>query len=1489
MFATSPNFNLQCTGDSEGKYGYDLVEGEDYTVRYFDSEDNELAEKPAVTGDYYVQFVGNNRASWGSTDKIKFTIQPSIIGAVVTSDEDGAAYYYDGEAHSPAIKVALGSSTLQEGVSYSVSYMGEDGELRDDAPTAPGVYTAIVKAKQPSTGGMLGQVKFSIKAHQLQGGTLSVANLAANDDGSAVTPELKVTGKDGEAVPAIAYTVSYEDSKGNAVDAASLATPGKYKAVVAGVPEGASGQLETDFAIVKAGNAFTSAVQDGALTYNGQAQTPRFKFADAQGNVVAVGDNYSVTYVDKNGNAVAPDALVNAGTYTATVAAAANSEYAGSATCEVTIGAQDVSEQLQVTLNRTVFDYQSTPEWEQSEYVVDSTTRIGRKSKAPDVVAAVKLGDATLTEGVDYTIKQVGNITSSLDDKDSHEATLTVELLGNYSGEVSQKYTVNKRIEHVVEHRGVKFSYAVNNDGTAVITGLGVDLDADSTQEDIAKAYTSAFDPNEGVFIPGSIEVDGKTLQVVGVSDCAFSLPGYAANSGRAYRDVWNGAKKLTVEKGIKEIGYSALNLDTDKSKVTAISLPEGLETIHTWGIGASKAEEIVVPASVKSIGSFAFGGMNSGMPYLKSFRFADGSNFTEHSEGYWATTSKYDYKTNTETRTQSYDSTVREIVAGIGGDGDSTTADRNMRAPMEEVTVPASYSSSNWVFYKFANCLNYYFMGDSFASDCRVLQMNTAADDLPATIWGWDTSDNGLSKVSVNQYSPKLSFRPFAVLGNTASDTFKYTEAWNDETQTSNGTKDYAANTFVGTPVATNHGDEVTVDWNLDTKFVNSDYSWTPEEGTDFTVKYQKAGSTEQVDKITEAGTYTATLTGNGKTCFGTATATVQVDALSLEGANVAVDGKDLVYTGAGQTPDVEVTLTQGEGESAYEIVLQPGTDYKVEYVNNVDATDSETHAVARVVGCGLYAGTADGEFAIAKAPLSVTAPSAAKTFGQDDPEFKLADDAVTGLVGGDTVVSAKFTREVGEVAGAYAIKCTGIDIKDKSGKRLVTDNYQVTYKDGTLAISGQAAVDISGDASEISPIADQVLYGSEVRPSVTVKVGGKELVEGTDYVVSYKGNNAVGKATATVTGIGSYAGAKTVEFNVVAPEQPAQPTDISSAEVAPIADQVLYGSEVRPSVTVKVGGKELVEGTDYVVSYKGNNAVGKATATVTGIGSYAGAKTVEFNVVAPEQPAQPTDISSAEVAPIADQVLYGSEVRPSVTVKVGGKELVEGTDYVVSYKGNNAVGKATATVTGIGSYAGTKTVEFNVIKFVQFPDVQESDWFYGSVISAVRAGYMNGYENGLFGPNDTLTRGQAACVLANMAGADGSVAYDGQYADVTGNEYYAANTAWAKKAGVMSGYAGTENFGPADNLTREQMACALYNYARDVDGKDVSVADAEATIAKFSDGDFVSGYATEAVAWAIEHGIMGNGGFINAQGDISRAEMAAMAVNYMTTVHED
>ena len=193
-----------------------------------------------------------------------------------------------------------------------------------------------------------------------------------------------------------------------------------------------------------------------------------------------------------------------------------------------------------------------------------------------------------------------------------------------------------------------------------------------------------------------------------------------------------------------------------------------------------------------------------------------------------------------------------------------------------------------------------------------------------------------------------------------------------------------------------------------------------------------------------------------------------------------------------------------------------------------------------------------------------------------------------------------------------------------------------------------------------------------------------------------------------------------------------------------------------------------------------------------------------------------------------------------------------------------------------------------FKVDQKETFSDVKEGAWYYEVVNKAADNGYINGYAGTtLFGPEAQIKRGDVACVLFNMAGApdidnDNFVDEDGNFltgfSDVNGHAYYAQAIAWAKQAGVVNGY-GDGTFKPESMVTREEFACMLANYAKltgNYEAADSKVLDG------FADKGSVSDWAVDSVAWAVEGEIMGNGGSLDGTGVITRAQVAAMAVNY-------
>ena len=111
-------------------------------------------------------------------------------------------------------------------------------------------------------------------------------------------------------------------------------------------------------------------------------------------------------------------------------------------------------------------------------------------------------------------------------------------------------------------------------------------------------------------------------------------------------------------------------------------------------------------------------------------------------------------------------------------------------------------------------------------------------------------------------------------------------------------------------------------------------------------------------------------------------------------------------------------------------------------------------------------------------------------------------------------------------------------------------------------------------------------------------------------------------------------------------------------------------------------------------------------------------------------------------------------------------------------------------------------------------FLDIDPEAWYYDGVKYAVENGLMSGTGADTFGPNTTLSRGMIAQMLYALEGKPG-VSADSRFPDVSDQDWYANAASWAQSKGIITGYEDGR-FGPNDSLTREQLALILYNYAK-------------------------------------------------------------------------
>ena len=175
-------------------------------------------------------------------------------------------------------------------------------------------------------------------------------------------------------------------------------------------------------------------------------------------------------------------------------------------------------------------------------------------------------------------------------------------------------------------------------------------------------------------------------------------------------------------------------------------------------------------------------------------------------------------------------------------------------------------------------------------------------------------------------------------------------------------------------------------------------------------------------------------------------------------------------------------------------------------------------------------------------------------------------------------------------------------------------------------------------------------------------------------------------------------------------------------------------------------------------------------------------------------------------------------------------------------------------------------------------FLDVGTNDWFYNDVAYVWENGLMSGTAADRFSPNASTTRAMLVTVLYRM---DGSAISSGNapFTDVPAGSWYADAVSWAAENGIVTGYSASR-FAPNEPVTREQVAAILYRYAMLCD-RDLSPA---ASLMAFADHASVSGYAREALSWAVGSGLIGgSNGRLNPSGTATRAEIAAILHRFL------
>ncbi len=607
-----------------------------------------------------------------------------------------------------------------------------------------------------------------------------------------------------------------------------------------------------------------------------------------------------------------------------------------------------------------------------------------------------------------------------------------------------------------------------------------------------------------------------------------------------------------------------------------------------------------------------------------------------------------------------------------------------------------------------------------------------------------------------------------------------------------------------------------------------------TLEQGTDYEVTYSNNVS---------AGVATVTVTGKGN-YISIATGAFTIAAANASGATVNLS--DQTYTGSALTPAPEVALN---GKT-----LKLGTDYEVAYSNNTNVGQ----ATMVISFKGNYSGSTKGTFSIkavdaSKAEVKVAAqtwtgkaltPAPAvlfngKTLVQGVDYTVVYSDNVN--IGTASITVAFKGNYTGSAKGSFRIAATSISAAvvtastqtytssaitpavtvTLNGKTLARDaDYTVAYSNnvnaGTATITVTGKCNYAGTAigtftikpatiSSASVVVDgQTFTGSVLTPAVTVKLGSKTLVRGTDYEVAYSNNVNVGTATVVVTGKGNYVGTKTSTFTIAA-------ANLSAASVW-AAEQTYTGNSLTSAPSVTLNGKALKQGSDYTVDYSNNINAGTATITVMGKGNYIGTAVGTFTI-------KPSDASSALVS-VSYQTYTDSALTPTPTVTLNGKTFTKDTGYTVAYSNNTYIGTATATVTFKGNYTGTATGTFAIV--APFKDVDSGVAHNGDIAWLAARGVSEGWTEAdgtkTFRPYTNVARADMAAFLYRLAGSPKYTApVISPFKDCNASTSHYKEICWLASKGISTGWSvsGGKEFRPYTTVARCDMAAFLYRMA--------------------------------------------------------------------------
>ncbi len=428
--------------------------------------------------------------------------------------------------------------------------------------------------------------------------------------------------------------------------------------------------------------------------------------------------------------------------------------------------------------------------------------------------------------------------------------------------------------------------------------------------------------------------------------------------------------------------------------------------------------------------------------------------------------------------------------------------------------------------------------------------------------------------------------------------------------------------------------------------------------------------------------------------------------------------------------------------------------------------------------------------------------------------------------------------------------IKVTGVSLNQSSVSLKEGGSVTLTATVSPAQASNQTVVWASSNPSAATVNAGTVKAVSAGETTITVTSQDGGYTASCKVIVTADGgsNRPDSGNRPNSNSSGSHTVEKNPDGSVTTTEIKPDGTKVETTK-KPNGDKIVVETKKDGSTTTEV---KLADGTTAVSK---TDADGKTKVEV-----HLSAEAVEQAgenrpVVVPVPPLKATEHTAA-----APEITVITGTSAPVEIKLPMVKPSGGVVAVIVHKNGTeeVVRKTIVTEDGVILAVADGTTVKLVDNSKHFRDVSGDHWARNYVDFVTARNLFNGTSRDSFSPTAPMTRGQLMTVLARLENVD------------TSTDPIGKGIAWAVKSGISDGS------NPSGTMSRQQLATMLWRYA----GRPASKQQLTG-----SDVDAVAGYAKEAMAWAVEQGILSGyaDGTLKPENTASRAHVAAMVTRFV------